>query len=186
MQEAVGGAYPLHCMSNTIGADNCSTNPPGFDIYFSRLATDLAVLVPSSPTRIIGLRPAGRHVLEQWWSNAKRHVFRAWPYLLNSQTGVFLVTRCIKTHRVAQSLSKGPRGQVSQIQIHGMANIPQPDDVDLPSNRTVWQVVRNELGFEIHDSGRNPPYTIFIERDSCRMFTIADAGLRDAAHRLWK
>jgi hypothetical protein len=75
---------------------------------------------------------------------------------------------------------------MAQLQIHGMSDIPQSEDIDLPVNGTMWQLMRNELGFEIHDSGRNPPYTIFIERDACRMFSVTDLGLRDAAQRLWK
>jgi hypothetical protein len=155
-------------------------------VYFQRLATEIAVLMPSSPSTIIALRSTGRYILEQWWSQAKRHAFRAWPYLLNSAAGIFLVTKCIKTHRFAQCLSKGVAGSVSQIRIHGMTSMPQSnDDVDLPVNGTSWIPVQNDLQFELHEAG-NAQFTIFIERDASQMFTLTDVSLRDAAQKLWK
>ena len=165
---------------------NCSTSAPGFDIYFHRLATHVAVLVPSFPCTIVGLRTAGRHVLEQWWSLAKRHAFRKWQYLLNNQTGIFLVTKCVKTRRYAQCCSKGLPQEMSHLQIYGMNSIPRSNEnVQLPVNGTTWQVSRNELGFSIHDSGGDAQFTIFIERDASRMFNLTDPAIRDAAQRLW-
>lgn len=142
--------------------------------------------MPSSPCTIIGLRPASRYILEQWWSLAKRNAFRLWTDLINSPTGIFLVTKAVKTHRYATCLSKGQRGQTSQIHIQGMDSMPRNnDDVQLPTNGTNWQIVRNELGFRVHDSGGDRAYTVFIERDASRLFALTDPAIRDAAQRLW-
>ena len=143
--------------------------------------------MPASPCKIIGLRPGARHVLEQWWGLAKRHAFREWHYLVNSPTGIFLVTKCVKTHRFAQSLSKGPRGQTAQIHIQGMQAVPQGNDnIALPASGTYWKLSTNDLEFEIHDSGGNKEYTVFIERDASRLFALTDGALRGAAQNLWK
>jgi hypothetical protein len=142
--------------------------------------------MPSSPCTIVGLRPGARHVLEQWWALAKRHAFREWNYLINSPTGMFLVTKCVKTRRFAHCLSKGPQGQTAQIHIHGMQAVPRANDnIELPANGTYWQVLTNDLEFEIHDSGGNKEYTVFIERDASRLFAVTDGPLRDAAQKLW-
>jgi hypothetical protein len=142
--------------------------------------------MPSSPNTIVSIRSTERHVLKQWWAVAKRYVFRSWPYLLNSHTGVFLVTKCVKTHRYAECLSKGRQGQLTQVRIHGLASIPQnADNVALPVNGTTWVAGRNDLGFNFHEVGGGAEYTIFIDRDASRMFTLTDVSLRDAAQKLW-
>jgi len=164
----------------------CSPQSPGFDIFFQQLASEVAILVPSSPCKIIGLRPAARYALEQWWSHAKRHVFRSWAYLINSHTGIFLVTKCVKTQRYAQCLSKAPRGSIAQIHIHGMQNIPRSnDDIKLPAGGTNWQVVRDQLEFSIQEAGGNTEHTVFIEREASRLFLLADPKIKDAAQKLW-
>src|SRR5436190_23611322 len=115
--------------------------------------------MPSSPCKIIGLRPAGHHILEQWWALAKRHVFRMWPHLINNHTGIFLVTKCVKTHRFVQSCSKGTQGQASHVHIHGTTRIPRGnDDIELSINGTSWQIGRNDLGFALHEAGGNSEY----------------------------
>src|SRR5271170_7698732 len=70
-----------------------------FDIYFQRLSTEAAVILPSSPVTVNGLRSTT--ALQKWWSEAKRHAFRTWHYLINSPSGMFLVTKTIKTQRYA-------------------------------------------------------------------------------------
>src|SRR5271170_429651 len=151
------------------------------------MANDIAFLMPSSPCTIIGLRPRGQYMLEQWWSRAKRHAFRHWPYLINNATGIFLVTKCVKTHRYVHCLSQGPRGQSAQIHIHGMMNVPRSNDqIELPVNGTSWQIARNELNLRLHDSVADVQYTIFIERDASSLFTLTDMAIREAAHRLWE
>lgn len=160
--------------------------PVGFDICFQRLAQHTAVLMPSSPTTIMGLRSSASHIIDQWWALAKRYVFRTWSYLLNSGTGVFLVKSCVKTHRFAACLSRGTQGQLTQIRIHGMTALTaNADQIDLTAAGTTWIPYRNDLGFEFHDSGGQQEYTVFIKRDASRMFTLTDVTLKEAAHRVW-
>jgi hypothetical protein len=159
--------------------------PQSFDIYFQRLGTETAVILPSSPTTVTGLRDDA--ALEKWWSVAKRHAFRSWPYLINSPTGIFLVTKTVQTKRYAHCLSKGTPGQVSQIRIHGDVTVPAGSKkIVLPAATTQWVPVRNDLEFELEDSGGKSDYTIFIEREASRMFALTDTRLRDAAARAWK
>jgi hypothetical protein len=166
---------------------NCRTPPFGFDLYFNRLSSDIAVLVPSSPCTIVGLRAAANLHLELWWKIAKRHAFRQWPILLDTSIGVFLVTKCVKTDRLAQCLTRGAQGSITQIRIEGLAAIPQLDQIVLPTAGTRWSVgARNDLHFEIHPELEGEDYTIFIERYACRMFNLTDPVLREAAVRLWK
>jgi hypothetical protein len=143
--------------------------------------------MPGSPTTITGLRSAAKHTVEQWWSQAKRHAFRTWSYLLNSTSGIFLVTKTVKTARFAQCLSGGDRGEVSQIRIHGMNRIPsRNEELELPIQGTQWIPLRNELDLDFHDSNGRAEFTIFIERDASQMFTLSDVTLKDAAQKLWK
>jgi hypothetical protein len=161
------------------------TIPPGFDIYFQRLSNETAIILPSSPTTITGLRTTA--ALQKWWSQAKRHAFRTWPYLINSPTGIFLVTKTIKTKRYAHCLSKGSPGQISQIRVHGAVILPPHDtQLVLPAAGTQWVPIRNDLEFELEDTGGKGSYTIFIERDASRMFALTDANLRDEAAKLWR
>lgn len=149
------------------------------------MATDLAILVPSSPCKIHGLRPHGKHTLEQWWNLALRYAFRTWDHLIDLPTGIFLVTKCVRTHRYAHALSKGTQGQAAQLHIHGAVTPAGRDTVNLPVQGTNWAFVRNDLGFEVQDSGGTTEYAIFIEREASRMYRLSDVGLRDAANRLW-
>src|SRR5277367_633627 len=159
--------------------------PQSFDIYFQRIGTETAVILPSSPTTVKGLRDVA--ALEKWWSVAKRHAFRSWPYLINSPTGIFLVTKTVQTKRYAHCLSKGTPGQVSQIRIHGEVTVPTGSKkIVLPAASTQWVPVRNDLEFELEDSGGKSDYTIFIEREASRMFALTDTRLRDAAARVWR
>ena len=57
--------------------------------------------------------------------------------------------------------------------------------MNLPVQGTNWAFVRNDLGFEVQDSGGTTEYAIFIEREASRMYLLSDVGLRDAANRLW-
>lgn len=186
----VGGESPPHSIGprayfTCAKADLCST-APGFDVYFQRLATDLAIIVPSSPCKIHGLRPHGKRALEQWWALAIRYAFRTWEHLIDLPTGIFLVTKCLRTHRYAHALSKGTQGQSAQLHIHGaVAPGANAGQVNLPVQNTGWAFVKNELGFEIQDSGGTTEFSIFIERDASRMYRLSDVGLRDAAQRLW-
>lgn len=166
---------------------NQLTNSPAFDIFFQRLAEDTALCMPGSPTTIIGLRSAAKHTIEQWWSQAKRHAFRTWPYLLNSTSGIFLVTKTVKTARFVQCFSGGNRGEVSQIRIHGMQRIPsRNEELDLQIQGTQWFPLRNELDLDLYDSDGRSEYTIFMERDASQMFTLSDNTLKEAAQKLWK
>lgn len=161
------------------------TVQPAFDIYFQRLANETAIILPSSPTKVTTLRsPAA---LQQWWAQAKRHAFRKWSYLINSPTGIFLVTKAIKTSRYAHCLSKGTPGEVSQIRVHGSKSMPtNSTDLKLPRSETRWVPIRNDLGFELEDSGEKNAYTIFIERESSRLFALTDPRLKAEAESLWR
>jgi len=142
-------------------------------------------MVPSSPSTIIGFRPAAQLAIEQWWAQAKRNAFRTWSSLINIQTGIFLVTKCVKTKRVAQCLSSGPHGQQSRIFVHGTLNVARSDhEVELTSNGTDWQLARNDMEFTILRAEDRKEYTIFIERAASRMFILTE-GLKAAAQRLW-
>jgi len=162
-----------------------STSPPSIDIHFQRLSSETAVLLPSFPSTITGLRKTPG--LEKWWSHAKRQAFSTWPYLLNSPTGIFLVTKTIRTQRYALCISKGTPGQISQIRIQGDISIPQnTKQMALPAARTQWIPLRNEFDFESADSGKKDPYTVLIEREASRMFILTDSNLRDSAIKLWR
>jgi hypothetical protein len=136
---------------------------------------------------MVGLRAAASLHIAQWWRLAKRHAFRQWSYLLNSSSGIFLVTRCLKTKRLAQCLTKGAQGSITQIHVAGLG-IPQDDHVVvLPTNWTRWTLgARNELNFEIHPELDDEDYTIFIEMDASSMFVLANPILREVALRLWR
>jgi hypothetical protein len=158
----------------------------GFEIYFQRLAQEVAVMIPSAPATIIGFRPAAQLAIEQWWSQAKRNAFRTWSHLINSDTGIFIVTKAIRTKRVAQCLSSGERGQQTHIHVHGLLNIPRSNaEVKLPSSGTTWTCTRNDMQFKVLQADENKQYTVFIERASSRMFLLTDA-LRTAARNLWE
>jgi hypothetical protein len=158
---------------------------PTFDIYFQRLSNETAIILPSSPTTVTTLRLATE--LQKWWSEAKRHAFRTWSYLINSPTGIFLVTKTIKTNRYAHCLSKGIPGEVSQIRVNGSKIIPtHSTDLRLPRTGTSWVPVRNDLGFELEDSGEKDGYTIFIEREASRLFALTDPILKTEAEELWR
>ena len=186
MVEVVSGAFIGHSrlpfLENVV---NCSNEPLAFDIWFHRQASDVAFLMPSSPCTIVGLRPSHRHHLEQWWELAKRTIYHTWPYLIDCRTGVFLVTKCVKTKRYASCISRGARGQMSQIQVRGMAAAPTQDNIDLPARGTQWVVLRNDLGFQVREAAGDLQYTIFIERDASRLFNLAEPNLRAAAQVLW-
>lgn len=157
---------------------------PAFDIYFQRLANETAIILPSSPTKVTALRSPA---VLQWWAQAKRHAFRKWSYLINSPTGIFLVTKAIKTSRYAHCLSRGTPGEVSQIRVHGSKVMPtNSTDLKLPRSGTRWVPIRNDLGFELEDSGEKSAYTIFIERESSRLFALTDPSLKDEAQSLWR
>jgi hypothetical protein len=142
-------------------------------------------MIPSSPSTIIGFRPAAQLAIEQWWSQAKRNAFRTWSHLINSQTGIFLVTKAVKTKRVAQCLSSGQRGQQTHIHVHGMLNIPRSNhEVQLTSTGTTWTCTRNDMEFTILEAEERKEYTVFIERASSRMFLLTE-GLKAAAQNLW-
>jgi hypothetical protein len=158
--------------------------PPSYDIYFQRLSTETAVILPSSPTTVTGLR--NKSVLQKWWSQAKRHAFREWHYLINSPTGMFLVTKTIKTTRYAHCLSRGSPGQMSQIRVNGTITPHSSTQFELPGRNNQWLPVRNDLGFELEDSGGKESYTIFIEREASRMFALTDNTLKDEATKLWR
>ena len=143
--------------------------------------------MPASPTTIIGLRASGKHHLEQWWLQAKRHAFRTWSYLLNSPTGIFIILKTVKTARYASCLSKGNQGEVAQIRVHGMTKIPRNnDDLELPMNGTQWFPVRNDLAMDLHETERRTQYTIFIERDSTVMFAMSEERAKAPAQKYWE
>ncbi len=161
------------------------TMQPAFDIYFQRLASETAIILPSSPIKVTALRSPA--VLQLWWAQAKRHAFRKWSYLINSPTGIFLVTKAIKTSRYAHCLSRGTPGEVSQIRVHGSKVMPtNSTDLKLPRSGTRWVPIRNDLGFELEDSGEKGAYTIFIERETSRLFALTDPSLKDEAQSLWR
>jgi len=142
-------------------------------------------MVPSAPCTIIGFRPAAQLAIEQWWAQAKRNAFRTWSHLIGNPTGIFLVTKCVKTKRLAQCLSSGPQGQQSRIHVQGLLNFSRSNnEVELTSNGTEWQLVRNEMDFNILRAEDRKEYTIFIERAASRMFGTTDV-LKAAAQRLW-
>jgi hypothetical protein len=172
---------PLGIMPN----ENSGMIPPSYDIYFQRLSTETAVIFPSSPTTVTGLR--NKSALQNWWSRAKRHAFREWYYLINSPTGMFVVTKTIKTTRYAHCLSRGSPGQISQIRVNGTITLPQDSNqFELLSRNNRWLPVRNDLEFELEDSERGKSYTIFIEREASRMFALTDNALKDEATKLWR
>ena len=144
------------------------------------------MLIPSSPCKIHGLRPGGKDAIDRWWQLALRYAFRAWQHLIDSPAGIFLVTKCLRTRRYAQALSKGGQGQNTQLHIHGTVHpCPAGAALNLPFAGTNWSLARNDLGFEIQDSGGMAEFTIFIERNASRMYRLSDVGLRDGAQRLW-
>ena len=159
--------------------------PVCYDIYFQRLNSETAVILPSSPTTVTGLKTATS--LQKWWGLAKRHVFRQWPFLVNSTEGIFLVTKAVKTKRYAYCHSKGMQGQLAQIRVLG--NIPAPQGntrFAVPSSANRWEAIRNDLAFKLEDSEGKGMFTIFIEREACRMFALSDVSLKEAASRVWR
>ena len=83
-------------------------------------------------------------------------------------------------------MSKGTQGQAAQLHVHGAVTPgANPGEVNLPVQGTNWAFVKNELGFEVQDSGGAAEFTIFIEREATRMYRVSDVGIRDAAQRLW-
>jgi hypothetical protein len=159
--------------------------PPSYDIYFQRLSTETAVILPSSPTTVTGLR--NKSALQKWWSRAKRHAFREWDYLINSPTGMFVVTKTVKTTRYAHCLSRGSLGQISQIRVNGTIKLPQgSNQFKLPSRNNLWLPIRNDLEFELEDSEGGKGYTIFIEREAGCMFALTDNALKYEAAKLWR
>src|SRR5271169_2967321 len=179
MAAVVGGEWLQSSMSTAYALFEKVANlhsgmtPPSFDIYFQRLSTETAVILPSSPITVKGLRT--RTALQKWWSQAKRHAFREWHYLINSPTGMFLVTKTIKTTRYAHCLSRGSPGQMSQIRVNGTITLPEGNtQFVLPGRHNQWLPIRNDLEFELEDSGGKESYTIFIERDASRMFALTD------------
>ena len=133
---------------------------------------------------MVSLRAA--EPLRKWWSLAKRHAFRTWPYLVNSVTGFFLVTKAIKAERYARCFSDGAPGQVSQIRIYGTApSSESPGQLSLSTKKTRWDPVRNDLEFKLHDMAGKGLYTLFIEREACRMFALTDPALKEEATKIW-
>ena len=188
-EEDVGGAWQFPSKhpdpsSFSFSDPFSETLPPSFDIYFQRLGTETAVILPSAPTTITGLRTTT--ALQQWWSQAKRHAFRTWSYLMNSPTGIFLVTKTVKTKRYIHCFSKGSPGDVSQIRIHGSTTVPNLTQLALPAAGTQWVPIRNELEFKLEDCGEKGSYTIFIEREATRMYALTDMQLKDEASKIWR
>jgi hypothetical protein len=163
------------------------SEPPSIDVYFQRLSADTAIIFPSAP--ISGKQLRSTPALKQWWSVAKRNAFRTWPYLINSPTGLFLVTKTLKTDRYCHCFGTGIPGQIAQIRIQGpgVNTSPKPDKkFELPKTNTQWVPLQNALEFELEDSGGKGSYTIFIERESTKLFALTEAALKDAAIELWK
>ena len=124
--------------------------------------------------------------LRKWWSLAKRNAFRTWPYLVDSITGIFLVTKAIKAERYARCLSDGSPGQISQIRIYGTApSADSPGQISLSTKKARWAPVRNDLEFDVQDLSGKGLYTLFIEREACRMFALSDTALRAEATKIW-
>lgn len=124
--------------------------------------------------------------LRKWWSLAKRNAFRTWPYLVDSITGIFLVTKAIKAERYARCLSDGSPGQISQIRIYGTApSSDSPGQISLSTKEARWAPVRNDLEFDVQDLSGKGLYTLFIEREACRMFALSDTALRAEATKIW-
>jgi len=161
--------------------------PPNVDVYFQRLSNETAIIFPSAP--ITGYRFRPNPALNQWWSHAKRNAFRTWPYLINSPTGLFLVSKTIKTNKYCHCFSRGIPGQIAQIRLQGpgVNTLVKPDGkFDLPKANTQWIPIRNDVEFELEDSGGKGSYTIFIERESAKMFALTEPTLKGAAAELWK
>jgi len=144
----------------------------------------VAIILPSAPLTIVSLRDA--EPLRKWWSLAKRYAFRTWPYLINSITGIFLVTKAIKAERYAHCLSQGSPGQISQIRLYGTAPSPESaGQISLSTKKTLWVPVRNDLEFDVQDVSGKGLYTLFIEREACRMFALTDTALKAEATKIW-
>jgi hypothetical protein len=162
---------------------NDSSAPPSFDIVFQKQTSDTAVLIPSSPCAVQGLRTAPP--LQQWWSLSKRNAFRTWSYLLNG-TGIFLVTKTVKAQRYASSLAKGSAAGETRIRVNGVVSVPvTTQQFALPAHGTQWVPIRNDMAFEMNDCGGKGGFTIFIEREASRMFALTDIALKEAAAGLW-
>lgn len=59
-------------------------------------------------------------------------------------------------------------------------------DVNLKLDGTSWAAVKNELDFQVQEGTANSaPWTIFIERDATRMFSLSEVTLKESAQRLW-
>jgi len=106
---------------------------------------------------------------------------------MDSPTGIFLVTKTIQTKRYAHCLSRGSPGQISQIRVYG--NTPATlgsSQFQLPTAASRIVPVRNDLGFDLEDSGDKGNYTIFIEREAVRFFALTAPTVKDAAAKLWR
>lgn len=76
---------------------------------------------------------------------------------------------------------------MSQIRVNGTITLPQGStQFVLPSRNTQWLPVRNDLEFELEDSGGKASYTIFIEKEATRMFALTDNALKEEATKLWR
>jgi hypothetical protein len=129
-------------------------------------------MMPLSPSIVTTLHPTAQLAIEQWWAQAKRNAFRTWSQLLiNSRTGIFLITKAIKSTCVAQCLKAGHRGQETHILIDGLG-----------TNATTWTLLRNDMGFAVL---QDREYTVLIERVSSRMFRLLTDALKTAAQNLW-
>lgn len=158
--------------------------PPGLDVFFQRTSPETAVILPSSPITITTLQSP--KPLQEWWAKAKRHAFRTWPYLINSPTGIFLVTKTVKAQRYAHCLSKGLPGQWSQIRISGKGLAEGSGQASLTAPGTQWMSIHNDLGLELEDAGGKGLYTIFIERAATRLFALTEHDLTTEAAKLWR
>ncbi len=95
--------------------------------------------------------------------------------------------KMVQTARIATCLSRGPRGQVSRIRVHGTMKIPiGKDDLDLPMNGTQWFPVQNDLGKDLYETDRATEYTIFIECLSTLLFAMNSGEAKEAAQKFWK
>jgi hypothetical protein len=83
-------------------------------------------------------------------------------------------------------LSKGNPLDQAQIRVHGVVSLPVNNgQFSLPAQGTQWVPVRNDLEFDMEDSGGKGAYTIFIDREASRMFALTDISLKEAASKLW-
>jgi hypothetical protein len=148
----------------------------GYEMIFQPVALEVAVVVPYYGS-VTAFRPATQHVVEQWWSLATRNAFRTWPELINSLSGIFLVTETIKTNLVAQCfLNSAHKGLRTNIRVHS--------DAELASTRQPWTLMRNDMDFKVLQAEEDREYTVFIRRANSRMVLLTDA-LKTTARSLW-